>query len=81
MIMDEGWTKDIKAYDDMKEAIQKLRTDEQGVIIWNTMSLKWLMRKYKTDNLVINPIEPSPARPDRQCLYGTTCRRPVGRHP
>ena len=57
MIMDEGWTKDIKAYDDMKEAIQKLRTDEQGVIIWNTMSLKWLMRKYKTDNLVINPID------------------------
>jgi PAS domain S-box-containing protein len=41
----------------MKEAIQKLRTDEQGVIIWNTMSLKWLMRKYQTDNLVINPID------------------------
>lgn len=57
MIMDEGWTKDIIAYDDMKEAIQKLRNDEQGVIIWNTMSLKWLMRKYKTDNLVINPID------------------------
>ena len=57
MIMDEGWTDDIKAYDDMKEAIQKLRTDEQGVIVWNTMSLKWLMRKYKTDNLVINPID------------------------
>ena len=57
MIMDEGWTKDIKTYDDMKEAIQKLRTDEQGVIIWNTMSLKWLMRKYQTDNLVINPID------------------------
>ena len=57
MIMDEGWAKDIKAYDDMKEAIQKLRADEQGVIIWNTMSLKWLMRKYKTDNLVINPID------------------------
>ena len=57
MILDEGWTKDIRAYDDMKEAIQKLRNDEQGVIVWNTMSLKWLMRKYKTDNLVINPID------------------------
>ena len=57
MIKDEGWTNDIKAYDDMKEAIQKLRNDEEGVIIWNTMSLKWLMRKYKTDNLVINPID------------------------
>ena len=57
MIMDEGWTNDIKPYDDMKEAIQNLRNDEQGVIIWNTMSLKWLMRKYKTDNLTINPID------------------------
>ena len=57
MIMDEGWATDIIPYDDMKEAIQKLRTDEQGVIIWNTMSLKWLMRKYKTDNLTINPID------------------------
>ena len=57
MIVDEGWAKDVKAYDDMKEAIQKLRTDEQGVIVWNTMSLKWLMRKYKTDNLTINPID------------------------
>ena len=57
MIIDEGWAKDVRAYDDMKEAIQKLRSDEQGVIIWNTMSLKWLMRKYKTDNLVINPID------------------------
>ena len=57
MIKDEGWANDIKAYDDMKEAIQKLRTDEQGVIVWNTMSLKWLMRKYKTENLVINPID------------------------
>ena len=63
MIMDEGWAKDVRAYDDMKEAIQKLRSDEQGVIIWNTMSLKWLMRKYKTDNLVINPIDiPAPGR-------------------
>ena len=57
MIMDEGWASDVITYDDMKEAIQKLRTTEEGVIIWNTMSLKWLMRKYKTDNLTINPID------------------------
>ena len=57
LIEDSKWTDDIKAYDDMKEAIQKLRSDGDGVIIWNTMSLKWLMRKYKTDNLVISPID------------------------
>ena len=57
LIEDNNWATDIKAYDDMKEAIQKLRSDEKGLIIWNTMSLKWLMRKYKTDNLVIYPID------------------------
>ena len=57
LIEDNHWATDIKAYDDMKEAIQKLRSDEKGLIIWNTMSLKWLMRKYKTNNLVIYPID------------------------
>ena len=57
LIEDNNWTTDIKAYDDMKEAIQKLRSEEKGLIIWNTMSLKWLMRKYKTDNLVIYPVD------------------------
>lgn len=57
LIEDSKWTDDIKAYDDMKEAIQKLKSDGDGVIIWNTMSLKWLMRKFKTDNLDIYPVE------------------------
>ena len=57
LIKENRWTDKIKAYDDMKEAIQKLRSEEEGIIIWNTMSLKWLMRKYKTDNLVIYPVD------------------------
>ena len=57
LIKENRWTNEIKAYDDMKEAIQRLRSEEQGVIVWNTMSLKWLMRKYKTDNLVIYPVD------------------------
>ncbi len=57
LIKESGWTNTIKAYDDMKEAIQKLRSEEEGIIIWNTMSLKWLMRKFKTDNLVIYPVD------------------------
>lgn len=57
LIKENRWANEIKAFDDMKEAIQRLRSEEQGVIIWNTMSLKWLMRKYKTNNLVIYPID------------------------
>ena len=51
------WAKEIEAMNDMKEAIQKVSTLDDGIIIWNTMSLKWLMQKYHTDNLEIMPID------------------------
>ena len=57
LINNNNWAKEIIAYDDMKEAIQKVSSDDEGIIIWNTMSLKWLMRKYHTDNLTIQPID------------------------
>ena len=51
------WAAAIEAYDDMQEVIQKVSSENEGIIIWNTMSLKWLMRKYRTDNLEIQPFE------------------------
>ena len=56
-IEDHKWAKEIIPYDDMKEAIVKVSVENEGVILWNTMSLKWLIQKYQTDNLQINPIE------------------------
>ena len=57
LIKKNGWAKEIIAYDDMKEAIQNVSSSNEGIIIWNTMSLKWLMRKYHTENLIIHPID------------------------
>ena len=57
LIKDHGWAADIVAYDDMQEAIQRVSAEDDGIIIWNTMSLKWLMQKYQTTNLQIEPIE------------------------
>ena len=57
LLKNKGWAKEIIAYDDMKEAIQHVSTTNEGLIVWNTMSLKWLMRKYHTDNLTIVPID------------------------
>lgn len=57
LIKDHGWAADIVAYDDMQEAIQHVSAEDDGIIIWNTMSLKWLMQKYQTTNLQIEPIE------------------------
>lgn len=57
MIEDNHWARNIIGYSDMKEAIQKISASNEGLLIWNTMSLKWLMRKYHTDNLTLVPIE------------------------
>ncbi len=56
-IEDHHWNKSIDASNDMQESIQKVSSKGQGIILWNTMSLKWLMRKYKTDNLKMVPID------------------------
>ena len=57
LLEDKGWSKEIIPYDDMKEAIQNVSTENKGIILWNSMSLKWLMTKYHTDNLEITPFE------------------------
>ena len=56
-LMDNGWAKEIIPYDDMKEAIQNVSSENKGIILWNSMSLKWLMAKYHTDNLEIRPYD------------------------
>jgi len=56
-IEDRHWNKSIEASNDMQESIQKVSSQDKGIILWNTMSLKWLMRKYKTDNLKMVPID------------------------
>ena len=56
-IEDGHLTTGIIAYDDMKEAVQHVASQDDGIIIWNTMSLKWLMRKYQTKNLELTPID------------------------
>jgi len=57
MLMDNQWAKEVTPFDDMKEAIQKVSSENNGIILWNSMSLKWLMMKYHTDNLELVPFD------------------------
>ena len=57
MLLDGGYESNTLPYDDMKEAIQKVSSDDEGIILWNTMSLKWLMKKYQIKNLQLTPID------------------------
>ena len=57
LMIDNGWGDNAEGYNDMKEAIQKASVDPESEIVWNTMSLKWLINKYQTKNLELSPID------------------------
>jgi signal transduction histidine kinase/ABC-type amino acid transport substrate-binding protein len=57
MLTERGMGSNIVPFDDMKEAIQKVSSEEEGLIVWNTQSLKWLMTKFRTQNLTMKPID------------------------
>lgn len=57
LMQDKGWGNNAEGFDDMKEAIQKASADPTNEIIWNTMSLKWLIHKYQIKNLELSPID------------------------
>lgn len=46
-----GWQQNAIPYDDMKEAVLKMQENGRGLIVWNTISLKWLMHMCHTENL------------------------------
>lgn len=56
LMIDYGWGGNAIPYTDIEEAIQKVSNDGEGQIVWNDLSLKWLMRKYQIDNLQIDPV-------------------------
>ena len=57
MMVDHGWTDNCIPIGDMKEAMQRVCSKDDGMIVWNTLSLKWLMKKFNTANLQITPID------------------------
>ncbi|MBQ9672030.1 MAG: transporter substrate-binding domain-containing protein [Prevotella sp.] len=59
LMEDNGWGGNALPIGDMKEAIIRLDQEGGGHMIWNTASLKWLMRNYQLENLQIAPVQMS----------------------
>lgn len=57
MMIRRGWGKNAIPYDDMQEAVQKAHLDPSSQIVWNTLSLKWLINKFQFDNLELSPVD------------------------
>jgi len=57
LMKDYGWEDNAMPTKFMRDAIEKLSLSEDGQIVWNTLSLQWLVRKYKIDNIQITPVD------------------------
>ena len=57
LMMKHGWGQNAIAYDDMQDAVQKAHLSKDYQIIWNTMSLEYLIRKFKYNDLEIVPVD------------------------
>ncbi len=51
-----GWGANAIPYDDMQEAVQHAHGVEGTQIVWNTLSLKWLLYKFHFDDLELTPV-------------------------
>ena len=57
LMEDRGWGMNAIPMGDMDKAVQMVSADNSGQVLWNTMSLKWLLHKYHADNLRIEPVD------------------------
>ena len=57
LMIDHGWGDNAIAHGDMDNAIQLVSSNGTGQVLWNTMSLKWLIHKYHANNLTLSPVD------------------------
>lgn len=56
LMEDYGWGANAVPTSDMSETIREVSSVGQGMIVWNTVSLKWLIAHYHLDNLTLTPV-------------------------
>ena len=56
LMIDYGWGDNAIPYSAVKLALQKVSNEGEGAVVWNTLSLKWLINKYHIDDIQLTPI-------------------------
>ena len=56
LMIDYGWERNAIPDKDIREAIQQVSAKDEGQIVWNTLSLKWLQNRYHIENLELTPV-------------------------
>ena len=56
LMHDYGWEGHAVVSHDIKETIIQVSSQQEGQIVWNTLSLKWLINHYHLNNLELTPV-------------------------
>lgn len=59
LMVDYGWSDHAIGSNDIGKDILKMGETEEGYIVWNTLSLKWLIEHHQLDNLSLTPVNMS----------------------
>ena len=65
LMVDFGWSDNAIVSKDIRESIIEMNKTQKGQIVWNTPSLKWLMKHYELNNLKISPVD----MPHGECRF------------
>lgn len=53
----EGLENNAININDMSDAIKKISADQKGLILWNSPSIKWTLKKFKIENIQVDEIK------------------------
>lgn len=56
IMQSRGMENSVEPYDDIEDAIRHVADSDSGEVLWNTMSLKYMLSAHKYDNLTVTPI-------------------------
>ena len=56
LMISRGWGKNAIPYDDMQDAVRKVHITPGSQIVWNTLSLDYLIRKFQYKDLELTPV-------------------------
>lgn len=56
LMKDYGWEDNAETTKDIHEALMQVSANEEGQVVWNDLSLKWVIRRYGIENLQVTPV-------------------------
>ena len=56
LMHDYGWEAHAIVSNNMRKTIQEVNDKKRNQIVWNTLSLKWLIQHYHLNNVVLTPV-------------------------